>query len=138
MAAPRRRATSRTPLLKPRASPEEEALHHFQLDAQRKQYRPPPAKKIADVMSGLLARTGYAKVLTSGGLAQAWATSVGEKLAKHTRVGSVKRGTLEVLVRNSAVLQELTFDKNGILKRLTVASAEHKIRDLRFRVGPID
>jgi hypothetical protein len=63
---------------------------------------------------------------------------VGEKLAAHTRPGNVSRGVLEVMVRNSAVLQELSFLKVNLIKSLTKSVPEQKIRNIRFRVGPVD
>ena len=55
-----------------------------------------------------------------------------------TRPGNVRRGVLEVLVRNSSVLQELGFLKAKIVKTLTKLVPEQQIRDVRFRVGTID
>jgi flagellar biosynthesis/type III secretory pathway chaperone len=40
-------------------------------------------------------------------------------------------------VRNSAVLQELTFQKRALLARLGELS-QGKVRDLRLRVGEFD
>jgi predicted nucleic acid-binding Zn ribbon protein len=138
MAAARRTATTRDQRTCPPLTAEEEALHNFRVDAKRKQYNPPPAKKIADVLSSLLARSGHTKLITHGNLANAWQQSLSANLAKHTRIGAVKRGILEVIVRNSAVLQELTFDKLSLLKRLQSNASDQNIKDLRFRVGAIE
>ena len=45
---------------------------------------------------------------------------------------------LEVLVANSALVQELTFQKTGLLTKLRQALPQEKIKDLRFKVGRID
>lgn len=113
---------------------EEEALENLRRDAVRKQHFPKGPKKMADVMSGLMARKGFARVMSVSAFTTIWQAAVGEKLASQTRTGELKRGVLEITVRNSAVLQELTFAKSGILKQLTA----HNIRDLRMKVGPID
>ena len=38
---------------------------------------------------------------------------------------------------NSAVLQELTFQKKQLLEKIVVALPDQKIRDLRFRIGVV-
>ena len=68
----------------------------------------------------------------------AWQQAAGSELGPHTRAGQTCRGVLDVLVRNSAVVQELTFRKKQLLKRLAELSPGRKIRDLRFRVGAIE
>jgi predicted nucleic acid-binding Zn ribbon protein len=105
--------------------------------AARQYYRAGP-KKIADVMSDLLARRGYARQQSASQLAEVWAAAVGESFAADTRAGNVRRGVLEIIVRHSALVQELTFRKKQLLQTLATHVPERKIRDLRFRVGPID
>ncbi len=94
-------------------------------------------KKIGDIVAGLLARKGYARVQSASACEDAWKEAAG-KLAAHSRPGLVKRGVLEVMVRNSAALQELTFQKKKLLKRLQEKLPDEKITDLRFRVGSVD
>lgn len=107
-------------------------------DYQRKRIRIPPPRPVRDVLSQLLAKRGYAQIQTVAGCAAAWRQAVGEKLAPDTRAGNVRRGVLEVLVRNSSVLQVLAFEKIKIVKVLTKLVPEQQIRDVRFRVGTID
>ncbi|MDX1947868.1 MAG: DUF721 domain-containing protein [Pirellulaceae bacterium] len=107
-------------------------------DYRRKQVRLPPPKAMGDVLSQLLARKGYAQVQAAAMSLAAWNEAAGAKLAPQTRPGNVKRGVLEVLVSNSAVHQELAFIKVKIVKTLARLAPEHKIRDLKFRVGPLD
>ena len=85
-----------------------------------------------------MSRRGYARLQSSAITAEAWNAAAGEKFAAQTRPGEMKRGKLEVYVRNSAVLQELTFSKKKILKSLLAAMPEAKISDLKFRVGSVD
>jgi hypothetical protein len=59
-------------------------------------------------------------------------------LAKHTRAGGMRRGVLEVIVRSSAVLQELSFEKRRLVARLAQLLPLRRIRDVRFRVGEIE
>lgn len=93
---------------------------------------------IAEVLSELMSRRGFARVRTAEAFADAWSQAAGELMAGYTRVGEVRRGKLEVIVANSTLVQELTFQKPAILKRLGEQLPGERIRDLRFRVGAID
>ena len=114
---------------------EEQYLHD---DYKRKSIRIPPPKQMRDVLSQLLAKRGYAQVQTAATCDAAWREAVGQKLAADTRPGNVRRGVLEILVRNPSVSSELGFLKAKIVKTLTKIIPEQKIRDLRFRVGAIE
>lgn len=93
---------------------------------------------MADVLSTLMARRGYAQLQSITQCQAAWQESVDQRLAQHTRAGNLRRGILEVFVRNSTVLQELSFQKKQLLKKLAEQPGEQNISDLRFRVGSID
>jgi predicted nucleic acid-binding Zn ribbon protein len=95
-------------------------------------------KKLGTVVNELIVRRGYARVQESGAWDAAWLQAVGAQLAGHSRVGTLRRGVLQVVVRNSAVVQELTFRKAKLIKQLTELNPGQKIRDLRFQVGPLD
>ena len=85
-----------------------------------------------------MAKRGYARVQSAAVSAEAWRDAAGDLAARDTRLGAVKRGVLEVLVANSTLVQELGFQKAGILKRLGELLPDEKITDLKFRVGPIE
>jgi predicted nucleic acid-binding Zn ribbon protein len=95
-------------------------------------------QRIGNVISQVLARRGYAQVQTSGELAVAWSEVAGPLAGRATRVGSCRRGTLEIVVANSAVMQELNFHKQELINQLIARVPGHKIRAIRFRAGPID
>jgi hypothetical protein len=118
--------------------PYDEDERNLFADYRNKQVRVPLAKPMRDVLSQLLAKRGYAQVQTAACCQAAWREAVGDKLAADTRPGSVRRGILEVLVRNSSVLQELSFAKAGIVKSLTRLVPDQRIRDVRFRVGSLE
>ena len=105
--------------------------------SRRQRYRAGP-KRIADVVNDLMARRGYAQVQSSAACADAWRAAAGSALGVHTVAGNIRRGVLEVFVRNSAVSQELTFRKKKLIAELTRLAPDLKVRDLRFRVGPVD
>ncbi len=103
----------------------------------RQRYRAGP-KRMADVVNDLITRRGYAQVQSSATCAEAWRAAAGPALACHTVAGHVRRGVLEVFVRNSAVVQELTFRKKKLIAELTRLAPDLKVRDVKFRVGPVD
>jgi hypothetical protein len=94
-------------------------------------------KKIGSIMAELVARRGYARVFAASECSEAWAAAVGPQLVPFTRVGAIRRGVLEVLVANSTMLQEITFQKSAILKKLSELLPDENLRDVKFRVGPV-
>ena len=102
--------------------------------ATRRRWQP---QKIADVLANLMARRGYGRVQSASTFAEAWTAAVGGQLAAASRPGNIRRGTLEVTVRNSAVMQELSFRKERLLSELTRLLPDQRIAALRFRVGDL-
>lgn len=100
----------------------------------------PPKRQpeaLGEILARLLTQRGYARTVTTGQLETAWKAAVGEALAPHTRVGSVKRGNLEVLVANSILAQELGFQKDALLTKLRQLAPDENIQGLKFRVGKV-
>lgn len=91
---------------------------------------------IAEVLSRLMARRGYANQQMSEEWREIWSAAAGVQ-AGRTRPGKFSRGVLEVIVTNSAVLQELTFRKKQLLQSMQTNAPHFQIKDLRFRVGEI-
>ncbi|MBN1590341.1 MAG: DUF721 domain-containing protein, partial [Pirellulales bacterium] len=58
--------------------------------------------------------------------------------ARYTRPGAIRRGVLQVTVANSAMLQELVFQKRDVLLSLKRLLPDTNIQDLRFQVAPVD
>ncbi len=96
----------------------------------------PAPKSIADAMSGLLAKRGYAQTHSAAEIQDAWQKVVGPQFAGRTVSGKIRSGVLEVVVANSTILQELTFEKEKLLNDLVEIIPEKNIQDLRFRIGP--
>jgi predicted nucleic acid-binding Zn ribbon protein len=93
-------------------------------------------KKIADVLAQLIHKRGYGRLAANEQLAEAWSAAAGT-LARFSRPGKLGRGSLEITVSNSTIMQEFTFQKERILSELTQKLPDAKIRNLRFRVGNI-
>ena len=85
-----------------------------------------------------MARRGYARVQSAEVYDAAWREAAGPLAAQYTRVGSLRRGMLEVIVANSTLLQELVFQKPALLKTLTASLPDEGIKNIRFRVGVIE
>src|SRR5262245_18423805 len=95
-------------------------------------------KPIADVLSDLMARRGYGRVQSAGMLSESWRQAADEQLGAPTRPGWVRRGGLALSVCNSTLGQEMSFQKTALIKKLGELVPDVNIRDLRFKVGPID
>lgn len=93
-------------------------------------------KKLGDVLPALMARRGYARLKSGADLGSAWQQAAG-KFAKFSRAGKVQRGTLEVIVGNSTVLQELNFAQVKILSELQKLAPDAGVSKLRFRTGKL-
>ncbi len=88
---------------------------------QRKWFYARRPRRIDHVIAQLVQKKGYAAVQAATAREQAWQTALEEtglQAATMTRPGSLRRGVLEILVANSLVMQELTFEKERLLTRL--------------------
>ena len=94
-------------------------------------------QRLSDILPELMARRGYARVQSGEAYEAAWNEAAGPLAAKYTRVGSLRRGTLEVVVTNSVLIQEMGFQKAGLMKTLNRLLPDQGIKDIRFRLGAI-
>lgn len=92
---------------------------------------------IGNVLSELMARRGYARVQSAAAYDAAWREAAGPLAANYSAVGALRRGTLEIIVANSTIMQELGFQKQALLKNLGELLPDEGIKNLRFRVGNI-
>ena len=93
-------------------------------------------EKIADILGRLFTSRGWGRKNDRLRLEAAWAAAVGEELLKHTRLLGMKRGVMEVEVKNAVLLQELTqFHKRGLLAKLRKALPGVTLTDIKFRAG---
>ena len=105
--------------------------------ARQRQTRDRTPQQVADVISGLIARHGYANEQGERELSESWRKVVGDEMGGDSTTGNLRRGVLEIVVRNSIVLQELAFRKRELIRNLVEQLPERNIRDIRFRVGNI-
>lgn len=92
-------------------------------------------QRIANVLSELMAKQGFARIQSTECYEEAWREAAGPLAAQYTRVGALRRGCLEILVANSTLMQELTFQKTQLLEKLVALLPNQGIRSLRLRQG---
>jgi predicted nucleic acid-binding Zn ribbon protein len=93
-------------------------------------------EKIADVLGRLFTSRGWGRKNDRMRLESAWEDAVGEELLKNTRVLGLKRGVLEIDVKNAVLMSELTqFHKRGLLAKLRKTLAGVTLTDIKFRAG---
>ncbi len=94
-------------------------------------------ESISNLLSELMARRGFARVQSAAAYDEAWSQAAGPMMAKYTRPGKLARGTLEVIVANSTLVQELGFRKQELIEALQRLMPDQGVKNLRFRVGSI-
>jgi predicted nucleic acid-binding Zn ribbon protein len=92
-------------------------------------------KSLQTVLNRLLARQGYNQQQAESSLAAGWRKVVPPQWAGCSRVKQIQRGVLEVVVANSAVLQQLTFQQAPLLRAIQQELPEKKIKQIRFRLS---
>jgi predicted nucleic acid-binding Zn ribbon protein len=90
---------------------------------------------LGDVLGPLFVARGWARKTERAQLEDAWAAAVGPE-APQTRVLGLKRGVLEVEVRNAVLMQELAqFRKRSLLSALRAKLTGRTVTDIKFRAG---
>ena len=98
----------------------------------------PGPERISDILTQLMSRRGFARVRGAEAYQSAWNEASGPLGAQYSRTGQLKRGTLEIVVANSTLIQEFGFQKSDMLATLNRLLPDHNIKDLRFRLGAIE
>jgi hypothetical protein len=94
---------------------------------------------LSEILGELFAARGYGRLRAASELEEVWNLAVGEPHCHQTRLGDVRRGVLNVTVTHPTLLEELNaFHKPALLQALRVSALGASIRDIRFRVGPVD
>lgn len=106
-------------------------------DAHGRWFRHQQPKGIKNILSQVMQKRGYAQVRTAAAYDEAWRAAVGERFAPFTEAGAVKRGTLEVTVATSLLVQELGFEKERLLAALQASLPDAGIKNVKFKVGKI-
>src|SRR5262245_731233 len=91
---------------------------------------------VGDILARLFTARGWGRRQERLRLDQVWAEAIGPEFAPRTRVNGLRRGVLEVVIGNAALLQELAhFHRRRLLEQLRQRLPGVTISDLRFRAG---
>jgi predicted nucleic acid-binding Zn ribbon protein len=91
-------------------------------------------KKLGDLLGLIMARYGYAQSAGRAELERVWKEIAGERVREHTRLGSIRRGILEVAVDSHALLADLEgFEKHDLLEKLQEKLGPQTIKGIKFR-----
>lgn len=93
------------------------------------------AISIQEILPQLIVRYRLSGSRSTDELSEVWQTVTGGAYSANTRVGSLRRGVLEILVTDSVYIQELTFHKQEYLKALNAAYHSGSFKDIRFKIG---
>ena len=94
---------------------------------------------LGDILGRLFTARGWGRRQGRLHLEKVWAEAAGPDVAAHTRPGNLRRGVLEVIVDNAALLQELAhYHKRRLLEQLRGRLSGTPLTDLRFRAGVLE
>jgi predicted nucleic acid-binding Zn ribbon protein len=92
-------------------------------------------KKLGDVMSEVLARSGIADRVAQANVIPEWRSLVGAQIAKVTEPLSVTpQGTLFVAVTTNAWMTELSLLEPELLRRLNQRTGPLQIKKIRWQI----
>ncbi len=90
---------------------------------------------IANVIDTIFKKTPVKKKNDYLLIYKTWKQTVGENIAGNTRPEGIRGDVLFVGVSNSIWMQELSFIKKNIVKKINETLSETKIKDIRFRIS---
>jgi predicted nucleic acid-binding Zn ribbon protein len=93
---------------------------------------------LGEILSRLFTARGWGRRGERLHLEEAWLSVVGAESARATRLGTIKRGVLEVTVGNGVLMQELAhYHKKRLLQELRKKLPSLTLSDIRFRAGVV-
>lgn len=90
---------------------------------------------IGDVLQNVVEQLNQAKKKDIFKIVSAWPALVGRQLSRHSRPASLRKGTLQVFVDESAWLYQINFQKEKLLKSLQKKIGPDKVQKIQFRIG---
>jgi predicted nucleic acid-binding Zn ribbon protein len=77
-------------------------------------------------------KLGCTRRLEGGRAVATWSEVVGLQIAAHSRAESLVNGSLTVVVPEATWRQELTLQKEDLIRRLNAALERNSVRDIHF------
>ena len=94
----------------------------------------PIGRVIRDILKGSRIRTDASLIRVW----DVWEEAVGEVIAVNTRPAAFKGDLLIVNATSSSWLQQLRFLKPEIIRKINHALGEVPVKDIKFKIGPVD
>ena len=91
----------------------------------------------SSILDAVAQRLGLSVKLIEQRIARDWVEIVGEQIAAHTRPEHLRGRRLSVLVDHSVWMQQLSFLKPDLLRRIRVHTGGETVQDLQFRIGDL-
>lgn len=96
---------------------------------------PSPFTPLSTAVEHFIRNRGLEGKLREHTLQNRWDEIVGEPISSHTRPDTIRFGTLHVLVDSSAWLQQLTFLKPELMRKVESYLGKGSIKDIVLRLG---
>jgi predicted nucleic acid-binding Zn ribbon protein len=91
---------------------------------------------LSEILARLFVARGWGARQDRLRLEKAWRAAVGAESSRRTQLGTLRRGVLEILVRDAVLLHELShFRKRQLLQVFAEQLGQGWVRDLRFRLA---
>jgi predicted nucleic acid-binding Zn ribbon protein len=94
----------------------------------------PIGRVIRDILKGSRIRTDTSLIRVW----DVWETSVGDVIAANTQPAAFKGSLLIVHAVSSSWLQQLRFLKVDIIKKVNHSLGQPLVKDIKFKIGPVD
>jgi hypothetical protein len=91
------------------------------------------AKSIKNLLSDYFKGSDFKEINETINLSKSWNKIVGKTISKKTKISSIKNGKIVIKTINPIWRNELTFQKEDLLKRLKKEEPEINIKEIEFR-----
>lgn len=89
--------------------------------------------QIRDLLANLIRRKGLVERSAAEGLDEVWKQAVGPQLGRFSKPRKIKAGVLEVVVTNSAVLEQLrSYLHQEVLEKIRSGLPDSDVRSIRY------
>jgi len=91
-------------------------------------------ERIGRIITRIMARRGFQREISQEQLEKSWKEILGQPLASQTRLGTIRRGVLEVFVSHPALKTEISLRQTELLTALNQVLADGKIAKMKIMV----
>jgi len=95
------------------------------------------AEALSDVLKNVVEGLSHSKQSGPEKILKTWPTIAGKDLAHHTRPSYLHKGSLLILVSDSAWFYQANLRKQELLISLQKKLPKEKIKSIQFRIGDI-